>query len=85
MLLPGRIYIELGPWHFGIFGIFSSQIQVKTKKILSFEHGAPGTVCVKTVKQMLNPAWFLHYAHKKVRWGHQLATLKIKTLISLGL
>ena len=29
---PGRIYIELGPWHFEIFAILSCQIQVKTKK-----------------------------------------------------
>ena len=39
----GRICIELGPWHFGIFAIFSSQIQVKTKQVL-YELGAPGTV-----------------------------------------
>ena len=31
MLLPGLdLYIELGPWHFEIFAIFSSQIRVKT-------------------------------------------------------
>ena len=46
---PRRIYIELGPWHFEIFAIFSRQIQVKIKKVLS-ECGAPGTVpCVKSV------------------------------------
>ena len=40
---------ELGPWHFEIFAIFSRQIQVKTKKVLS-ECGAPGTApCVKSV------------------------------------
>ena len=32
---PSRIYIELGRWHFDIFAIFSRQIQVKTKKVLS--------------------------------------------------
>ena len=36
----GRIYIELGPWHFKIFAVFSYQIQVKTLS----ERRAPGTV-----------------------------------------
>ena len=46
---PSRIYIDLGPWQFEIFAIFSCQIQVKTKKVLS-ERGAPGTVpCVESV------------------------------------
>ena len=31
---PGRICIELGPWHLKIFATFSCQTQVKTKKTL---------------------------------------------------
>ena len=41
---PGWIYIELSPWHFGIFAIFSSQIQVKTKK-KSYPSAGPQAMC----------------------------------------
>ena len=36
---PGRIYIDLGPWHFEIFAIFSCQMQVWTKKSLIWARG----------------------------------------------
>ena len=39
-----RAGFELGPWHFGIFAIFSCQVQVKTKKKVLFVREAPGTV-----------------------------------------
>ena len=57
----GRIYIELGPWHFRIFSIFSCQIQVKTtKKSLPFERGVPGTMSyVKTV-----PGYFITFIER---------------------
>ena len=41
--------LSWAPGHFEILSIFSRQLQVKTKKVLS-ECGAPGTVpCVKSV------------------------------------
>ena len=43
-LSPDQVYIDLDPWHFGIFAMFSWLIQVKIKKVLPFELGAPGTV-----------------------------------------
>ena len=48
---PGLIYIELDPIrHFGIFAIFSCQIQVKTKK-MSYLSAGPLALCY-----MLNPS-----------------------------
>ena len=45
MLLPGRIYIALGPWHFGDFRkIFLPNIGEDKKKILSIWARGPGTV-----------------------------------------
>ena len=47
MLLPGRIYIALGPWHFGDFrNIFLPNIGEDQKKVLGFEAGAPSWYCV---------------------------------------
>ena len=48
-----RAGFELGPWHFGIFAIFSCQVQVKTKKksYLSAEPLAQS--------HMLNPSLFV--------------------------
>ena len=48
---PGRIYIELNPWHFGIFAIFFCQIQVKTKKKSYHLSAGPLALC-----HMLNPS-----------------------------
>ena len=72
---PGRIYIELGPWHFGIFAIFSCQIQVKTKKNLTVWARGPWHCSICQIRP-----WLLHYVHKKVRWVPQLVTFKIKPL-----
>ena len=49
MLLPGRIYIELSPWHIRIFTIFFCQIQVKTKKMSYLSVGP------LALSYMLNP------------------------------
>ena len=41
MLFPGRIYIALGPWHFGDFrNIFLPDIGEDQIKVLPFERGA---------------------------------------------
>ena len=41
MLLPGRIYIALGPWHFGAFGnIFLPNIGEDQKKSYDFSSGS---------------------------------------------
>ena len=50
---PGRIYIELGPWHFEIFAIFSCQIQMKTKKMSWQCHLSAGPMALC---HMLNPS-----------------------------
>ena len=40
MLLPGRIYITLGPWHFGDFcNIFLPNIDEDQKKSYDFSSG----------------------------------------------
>ena len=42
---PSRIYIAQSTWHFGDFWkIFWPNIGEGQKKVLPFEHGAPGTV-----------------------------------------
>ena len=42
MLLPGRIYIALGPWHFGYFrNIFLPNIVKDQKKSYDFSSGPP--------------------------------------------
>ena len=42
MLLPGRIYFALGPWHFGDFcNIFLPNIGEDQKKSYDFSLGAP--------------------------------------------
>ena len=45
MLLPSRIYIARGPWHFEDFlNILLPNIGEDQKNVLAFELGAPGTV-----------------------------------------
>ena len=40
MLLPGRIYIALGPWHFGNFcNVFLPIVGEDQKKVLRFQRG----------------------------------------------
>ena len=45
MLLPGRIYIALGPWHFGDFrNIFLPNIGEDHKKSYDFSAGPLGGI-----------------------------------------
>ena len=76
MLLPGQdlpLVEALALWD---FTIFSCQMQVKTKKVLSTCRASGTEPYVKSVlgEQLL------HYDHKKVRSGPQLATFRTKAL-----
>ena len=78
MLLPGRIYIEPGPWHFGDFcKIFLSSIGEDQKKFLRFERRALSWYC--DILWSIRP-WLMHYVHKKATWGSEIATFRTKTI-----
>ena len=71
MLLPSRIYIARGYWHFGDFYIFLPNMgkDYETLTILSM-----GSLLVLS-QIMVNPPWLLNYVHKKVRWQPEIKVL----------
>ena len=51
MLLPGRIYFALGPWHFGDFrNIFLLNITEDQKKSYDFSSGPPANTQARSRK-----------------------------------
>ena len=80
MLLPGRIYIALGPWHFGDFrNIFLPNVGEDHKKSQDLSVGPlAGTApyCGK-----FRP-WLMHYVYKKTRCDPEIATFRTKLSIS---
>ena len=79
--LRGTLNIDVGtlqfkycPWHFEIVQYYSAKYRWKLKKSLIWARG-PLHCAICLIRPCL-----LHYVHKKVRWGAQLATFRIKTL-----
>ena len=72
MLLPGQIYIALGPWHFGGFrNIFLPNVgELKTIKSLTW---------YRAILWEIRP-WLMHYVHKKARCDPEIATFRTKTI-----
>ena len=69
MLLPGRIYIALSPWHFRDFrNIFLPNIRENQKKSYDLSAG------------LLDGTASYYYVHKKARRGPKIATFRTKTL-----
>ena len=77
MLLPGRIYIALGPWHFGdICNIFLPNTGEDQKKS-QFQLEAPSWYWI--VLWWIRP-WLMHYVYENSRCWPKIATFKTKTL-----
>ena len=75
MLLPGWIYIALGPWHFGDFRIiFLPNIGEDQKKSYDFSAGPLAGTAPFYGKSGPD------YVHKKARCGPEIATYRTKTL-----
>ena len=72
MLFPGRMYIAPGPWHLGNF----CNIFLPNTKVLLYEGGT------QALSHMANRRWSLHYVHKKLKRGPEVATFGQKTVIS---
>ena len=71
MLFPGRTYIARGPWYFGgFYNIFLQNIDEDQEKVLLSERG------LMALCYVVNPA--LHYVHKKVKIGLEVATFRTK-------
>ena len=75
MLFPGRIYIARGPWHLGNFcNIFLANISEDQKQSYHLRAG-PWHLAIWQIRR-----WLLHYVHKKLRWGSEIATFRTKVL-----
>ena len=77
MLLPGRIYIALGPWHFGDFrNVFLPNINEDQKNLTISALG------LKLVLRhiMVNPAMINALRSQKGRCESEIATFRTKTL-----
>ena len=80
MLLPGQIYIALGPWHFGDFcKIFLPNIGKTKQKSNDFRVGPLAGTAPYYGKSRIQP-WLMHYAHKNAIWRSVIATFRRKTL-----
>ena len=77
MLLLGRIYIALGPWHVGDFrNIFLPNVGEDHKK--SYNLSAGPLLVLRHI--VVNPALANAYVHEKVRCDPEIATFRTKTL-----
>ena len=69
-----RIYIELGPWYFAIFAIFSCQIQKTNKSLIWARRHWHCAIC------QIRPWLFTFIKRLHEDWGPELANFRIKTL-----
>ena len=67
--------LRWAPGTLGIFETSSCLILIKTKKSLIIWAWEPWHCAIWWTRP-----WFLHYVHKKVRWGPEVATFRTKTL-----
>ena len=75
MSFPGRIYFARSPWHVKNFcNIFLPNISENQKKSYYLSEG-PWHCPIWKIQR-----WLLHYVHKKLRWGPEVATFRTKTL-----